>query len=35
MVRDVEEFELHGLASDDEDTGEEDERLLKEPRMAE
>jgi hypothetical protein len=35
IVRDVEEFELHGLASDDEDAAEEDERLLKEQRATE
>jgi hypothetical protein len=30
LVRDAEEFELHGLASDDEDDQDEQERLLKE-----
>jgi hypothetical protein len=30
LARDAEEFELHGLASDDEDDQNEEERLLKE-----
>lgn len=30
LVRDVEEFELHGLASDDDEEQDEEERLLKE-----
>lgn len=33
-LRDAEEFELHGLASDSEDEGDESQRLMKEERRS-